>query len=151
MCPARTGPGGASNVSDKRFSRMFFAAALWNFAAGGPGLISYEWQFRILFGEEAYTGDFHQALLFRSFALSVLLFGIGYYAVSKDISQNRAIVWLGAAGKILVFAFFTGAFLRGYATMVAWVVSIGDLLWAAAFFWFLYRTRGEVRVNNFVG
>ena len=138
-------------MNDKFFARMFFVAAFWNFAAGGPGLGSYEWQFKMLFGEEAYTGDFHQALLFRSFALSVLLFGFGYYAVSKDISQNRAIVWLGAAGKILVFAFFTGAFLRGYATMVAWVVSIGDLLWAAAFFWFLYRTSDKVRVNNFVG
>jgi hypothetical protein len=138
-------------MNDKLFTRMFFAASLWNFAAGGPGLVSYEWQFKLIFGEEAYTGDFHQALLFRSFALSVLLFGIGYYAVSKDIRQNRAIVWLGAAGKILVFAFFTDAFLQGHATTVAWVVSIGDLLWTVAFFWFLYRTRDEVRVNNFVG
>jgi hypothetical protein len=80
-----------------------------------------------------------------------MLFGFGYYAVSKDIRQNRAIVWLGAAGKILVFALLTNAFLRGHATMVAWVVSIGDLLWAAAFFWFLYRTKDEVQVNNFVG
>ena len=138
-------------MNDKLFSRMFFAAALWNFGAGGPGLVSYEWQFKLVFGEAAYTGDVHQALLFRGFALSILLFGIGYYAVSKDISQNRAIVWLGAAGKILVFAFFTGAFLQGNATTVAWVVSIGDLLWTAAFFWFLYRTKDEVRVNNFLG
>jgi hypothetical protein len=90
-------------------------------------------------------------LLFRSFALSVLIFGIGYYAVSRDITQNRVIVWLGAAGKVLVFAFFTDALLRGHATMTGWVVSIGDLLWAAGFFWFLYRTKDEVRVNNFVG
>lgn len=138
-------------MNDKRFPRMFFVAALWNFAAGGPALLFYEWEFRVLFGEAAYTGDFHQALLFRSFALSVLLFGFGYYAVSTDIRQNRAIVWLGAAGKILFFAFLTAALVRGHATLVAWLVSIGDLLWAAAFVWFLHRTRDGVRVNNFVG
>ena len=138
-------------MNDKRFSRMFFWAAVWNFVAGAPALLFYERQFKLVFGEAAYTGDFHQALLFRSFALSVLVFGIGYWAVSRDITQNRVIVWLGAAGKILVFAFFTDALLRGHATMAGWVVSIGDLLWAVGFFWFLYRTRDEVRVNNFVG
>jgi hypothetical protein len=138
-------------MNEKRFTGMFFAAALWNFAAGAPGLVFYEQQFKLIFGEGAYTGDFHQALLFRSFALSVLIFGIGYYAVSRDVTQNRVIVWLGAAGKILVFAFFTDALLRGHATMIGWIVSVGDLLWAAGFFWFLYRTRGGVRVDNFVG
>ncbi len=138
-------------MNDTIFSRTFFIAALWNLAAAVPGIISPGWLFKFVFGEEAYTGDFHQALLFRSFALSVLLFGIGYYAVSKDTGQNRAIVWLGAAGKILVFAFFTGAFLQGHATTLAWVVSIGDFLWALVFLWFLYRTREDVRVNNFVG
>ena len=138
-------------MNDKRFATMFFAAALWNLAAGAPALVFYEQQFKFVFGEGAYTGDFHQALLFRSFALSVLIFGVGYYTVSRDISQNRVIVWLGAVGKILVFAIFTDAFLRGHATMTGWVVSIGDLLWAVGFFWFLYKTRADVRVNNFVG
>ena len=45
---------------------MFLLAALWNFAAALGGLISYETQFKLTFGEEAYTGDFHQALLYRS-------------------------------------------------------------------------------------
>lgn len=138
-------------MRDKSLSTMFFVAALWNFAAALPGLVAYEWQFKLLFGEEAYTGDFHQALLFRSFALSVLLFGIGYYLVSRDVTQNRAIVWLGAVGKILVFALLTMAFFTDQATMLAWIVSIGDLLWALAFLWFLYRSKGEVRVSNFVG
>ncbi|MFZ1862998.1 MAG: hypothetical protein WAU39_02145 [Polyangiales bacterium] len=138
-------------MRDKPLSTMFFVAALWNFAAALPGLISYEWQFKLLFGDEAYTGDFHQALLFRSFALSVLLFGIGYYLVSRDISQNRGIVWLGAVGKILVFVFFTVAFLGEQVTTLAWTVSIGDLLWALAFLWFLHRTKDQVRVSNLVG
>lgn len=138
-------------MSGKRFSMMFLAAALWNFAAGFPGLVAYEWQFKLLFGQEAYTGSFHQALLFRSFAISVLLFGIGYYLVSRDISRNRAIVWLGALGKIVVFALLTNAFLREQATMLAWLVSIGDFLWALGFFWFLYQSKDELRFRKLVG
>ncbi len=51
----------------------------------------------------------------------------------------------------LIFAFFTDALLRGHATATGWVVPIGDLLWAAGFFWFLHRNRDGVRVNNLVG
>ncbi|UCF47967.1 MAG: hypothetical protein JSU89_12475 [Myxococcales bacterium] len=138
-------------MSDRLFSRMFFLAALWNFVAALGGLFRYEAQFRLLFGEEGYTGDFHQALLYRSFAIAVLLFGIGYYLVSRDTSQNRGIVWLGAAGKVMVFVFFTEAILKDKATMIGWGVSFGDLLWALLFFWFLYRTKDRVRVSNLIG
>ena len=138
-------------MRDKFFGRMYFLAALWNFVAGSGGLFFYETQFLLLFGEEAHTGDFHQALLFRAFAIAVLLFGAGCYLVSRDTTQNRGIVWLGAAGKVAVFAFFTDAFLKDQATTIGWCVSIGDLLWAVLFFWFLYQTRGEVRVSNLIG
>ncbi|MHC4410455.1 MAG: hypothetical protein ACYS0F_15810, partial [Planctomycetota bacterium] len=112
---------------------------------------SYETQFKLTFGENAFTGDFHQALLYRGFLLSILLFGVGYYLVSRDTSRNRGIVWLGAAGKILVFAFFTHAFLQGHATAAAWAVSIGDFLWTWLFFLFLYQTKDRVRVSNLIG
>jgi hypothetical protein len=138
-------------MSDKSFSRMFLLAALWNFAASVGGLLSYETQFKLTFGEEAFTGDFHQALLYRGFLLSVLLFGVGYYLVSRDTSQNRGIVWLGAVGKVLVFLFFTDAFLEGHATAAAWGVSIGDFLWTLLFVWFLYQTKDDVRISNLVG
>lgn len=138
-------------MSEEFFRKMFLLAALWNFAAALGGLLSYEMQFKLTFGEEAYTGDFHQALLYRSFCLSVLLFGVGYYLVSRDTSQNRGIVWLGAAGKILVFVFFTEAFINDNSTAIAWWVSFGDVLWTVLFFWFLYQTKDKVRVSNFVG
>ncbi len=135
-----------------RFSRaMFFLAALWNLGAALQGLFFPEAQFLLLFGERMDTGDFHQVLLYRSFAIAVLLFGIGYYLVSRDTSQNRGIVWLGAAGKVVVFAFFTEAFLKDKATPLAWGLSLGDFVWALLFLGFLYGTRAEVRVSNFVG
>ena len=90
-------------------------------------------------------------MLYRGFLLSILLFGVGYYLVSRDTSQNRGIVWLGAAGKVLVFAFFTHAFFQGHSTAVAWGGSLGDFLWTWLFFWFLYQTKDDVRVRNLVG
>lgn len=138
-------------MSDRFFSRMFFLAALWNFIAALGGLFFYEAQFLLLFGEEADTGDFHQALFYRSFAIAVLLFGVGYYLVSKDTTQNRGIVWLGAAGKVAAFALFTQAVLKDKGTMIGWGVFTGDLLWALLFLWFLHQTKGKVRVSNFIG
>jgi hypothetical protein len=137
---------------DGRFYRtMFLLAAIWNFIVAAGGLFSYEAQFRLLFGQDAYTGDFHQALLYRAFAIAVLLFGVGYYLVSREPSENRGIVWLGAAGKIVVFALITDAFVQGQATLPGWCVSIGDLTWALLFFWFLYQTKDRVRVSNLLG
>ena len=138
-------------MGNRFFRTMFFLAALWNLGAALQGLFFPEAQFLLLFGERLDTGEFHQALLYRSFAIAVLLFGIGYYLVSKDTSQNRGIVWLGALGKVIVFAFFTEAFLKEKATPLAWGVSFGDLLWALLFFWFLQQTKAEVRVSNLIG
>lgn len=39
------------------------------------------------------------------------------------------------------------AFFEGHATAAAWGVSIRNLLWTLLFFWFLYRTKGEVRAQ----
>ncbi len=138
-------------MGDRVFSRTFFLAALWNLGAALQGLVFPETQFSLLFGEPMDSGDFHQALLYRCFAIAVLLFGVGYYLVSKDTSQNRGIVWLGAAGKVVVFVFFTEAFLKEKATLLAWSLSLGDFLWALLFLGFLYETRAEVRVSNFIG
>jgi hypothetical protein len=32
--------------------------------------------------------------------LAVTLFGVGYYTASRELTRNRVIVWLGAAGKL---------------------------------------------------
>jgi hypothetical protein len=139
------------SMSDRFFSRMFFLAALWNFVAAFGGLLFYQAQFLLLFGQEADTGDFHQALLYRAFAIVVLLFGVGYYLVSRDTTRNRGIVWLGTAGKVAAFALLTEALLKDRATMIGWGIFFGDFVWALLFLWFLHQTKGKVRVSNFIG
>ena len=43
---------------------------------------------------------------------AVLFFGIGYYVVSKELTLNRAIVWLGMTGKIILFLYLSIVLLR---------------------------------------
>jgi hypothetical protein len=43
-------------MNNKFFTRMFFVAALWNFAAGAPGLVAYPSQFKLVFGEGRTPG-----------------------------------------------------------------------------------------------
>jgi hypothetical protein len=83
--------------------------------------------------------------------LAVLLFGIGYYIVSKELTLNRAIVWLGMIAKIILFFIFAYYFIAGKATFVAFIVFFGDFIWAILFAMFLYQTRKEVKFSNLIG
>lgn len=138
-------------MDDGLFGKMFFLAALWNFGAAALGLFFTKFQFELLFGEDAYTGDYHQIYVYRMFWVAVALFGIGYLIVAWVTTENRAIVWLGILGKLLMFAFILHAFLRDEATGVLLAIGVGEFLWTLLFFWFLHETRDRVRVGNLIG
>ena len=104
-------------MTDRFYSRMFLLAALWNVFAAVAGLAFYQFQLRLFFGSEAYTDCFYQTLFYRIALTAVLIFGIGYYMVSRQITANRGIVWLG------------------------------DLVWAILFLTFLFQTRDRNRVQ----
>ena len=138
-------------VGEAFYRKMFFWGALWNISAALMGLFFYNFQIRLFFGPEAYIDNFYQALGFRMSMLAVLLFGIGYYIVSKELTLNRAIVWLGMTGKIILFFLFTYCFIIGKATVVAFAVLFGDFIWSVLFAMFLYQTRHRVKLSNLTG
>lgn len=138
-------------MSDRFATNLFRLAALWNFGAGLFGLFASKLGFELLFGEDAYVGDYHQLWLFRAFWAVVLMFGIGYLLVSMNTRENRGIVWLGILGKITLLAFVTHAVASDEATIVWMLIAVGDFLWSLLFAWFLYETRGRVRVSNLLG
>ena len=75
------------------------------------------------------------------------IFGIGYYWVSLDITQNHDIVKLGVIGKIFVFLAVAWA---GFCGQVAWpLVGAGlvDFLFAVLFIVFLKSAR-ENRISG---
>ena len=142
----------SSTIAAHRVGRpLFLLAGLWNFVAASSALFFTRFAMGLFFGASAYTGDYHQAMLFRAFGIAVLLFGIGYTLVSRDPSRNRAVVWLGVAGKLAVFGVFTHALVTDHATLMGWGVALGDLLWGFGFLWFLWATRHDVRVGQLVG
>jgi hypothetical protein len=123
------------------YSKLFFLAAIFNCTAGIAGIVFYEFQFSLFFGDQAVMKDFHTGLIFRLFMFAVLLFGLGYYFVSRDPEQNRGIVWLGALGKVGVFAAFTYAFLLNMASAIGLSIASMDLFWAVLFFYFLFTQK----------
>lgn len=140
-----------NKMSDTFFRKLFFWGALWNISAALTGLCFYNFQFSLFFGPESLIDNFYQVLAFKMSMLAILLFGIGYYIVSKELTLNRAIVWLGMIGKIVLFFIFTYYFIEGKATFVAFMVFFGDFIWAILFAIFLYQTREEVKFNNLIG
>lgn len=138
-------------LSDGFYRRLFLLSALWNVIPGLAGLLFYQSQFELLFGIKPITGDFHQALLFRSFMITVILFGIGYYIVSRELTLNRGIVWLGGLGKVICFVIFTVCFFIGKATLIAFMIFLGDFIWAILFALFLYQTRDKIRSSQICG
>lgn len=139
------------NLSDNFYSKMFFLGALWNIAIGLAGVLFYELTITLFFGPDAVVYNLISAMFYRLFMIAVIVFGIGYFIVSRDLSQNRAILWLGLACKMILFIVFTSLFFSGKATLLAFITLSGDFIWSLMFFYFLWQTRGRVKKNIFIG
>jgi hypothetical protein len=81
------------------------------------------------------------ALFYRLFLTAVIMFGIGYYIVSRNLTLNRAVVWLGLVSKLILFAVFTVLFFIDKATLLAFLALCGDAAWSLLFILFLWQTK----------
>ena len=61
---------------------------------------------------------------------AVLLFGIGYWMAASTPEQNRAIIQLGLAGKVLVVGLAVGYYIAGAANLPFLGVISGDLVFS---------------------
>lgn len=84
------------------WSKFFYFSAIFNFAAAGALIFTPELFFTILGMQEIYLPEILPWV--HQFAVLVLVFGIGYWCVGVNPSQNRIVVWMGCIGKTLVFA-----------------------------------------------
>jgi hypothetical protein len=139
------------NLSDNFYSKMFFLGALWNIAIGLAGVLFYEFTITLFFGPDAVAYNLISAMFYRLFMVAVIVFGVGYFMVSRDLSQNRAILWLGLACKMILFVVFTSLFFSGKATLLAFITLTGDFIWSLMFFYFIWQTRERVQKNIFIG
>lgn len=122
--------------NESYYRNLFKIAALWNFGAGLLFMLGRPFLFD-LFG----MAPLHYTTFYNAFCIAVLLFGAGYYWVSLDLTQNRAIVVLGAIGKVCVLALFVIGWRMG--ELPATLIPIGavDTAFAGLFVGFLRRSR----------
>jgi len=114
---------------------VFVVAALFNFAVGLPMLLAPE---AMLTGLGQPVPE--DLLMTRLASLLIVVLGIGYGMVARDPVANRPILWLGVLGKapIPLLVWLSG----GAAALAssAFLLSLGDLAFAALFLIFLVRT-----------
>ncbi len=140
-------------INETFWKRLFFVASLYTLSAAPMLLINYRYFPSMVFTTEGMP--FTHNPVFDTFwytvVIAVTLFGIGYYTVSRDLTRNRVMVWLGVAGKLGLGALVFRLYAAGFLTPALPVGLAGDVVWAALFLEFLRRTRGAVVVSNLVG
>jgi hypothetical protein len=132
-------------ISADLWEKMFVVGALWNIGIGLCGLFFYDFSIKMLFGVQAVTGNLLTLIFFRFFMIAVIIFGVGYYIVSRDLNANRAVVWLGLAAKLIIFFTFVYYYILGQATWFSVFGCSGDFTFSILFIIFLYQTKEGVQ------
>jgi len=131
-------------ISNDLWRKMFFLDSLWNISIGLIGICFYDLSIKMLFGAHAVTDNLLILIFFRLFMIAVILFGVGYYIVSRDLSANRAIVWLGLTAKLIIFFTFVYYYAMGQATWFSVFGCSGDFAFSILFIIFLYQTKDGI-------
>jgi hypothetical protein len=129
-------------MSDRFFRLIFVFGAVFNLLVGFTGIFFYEFSVELFFGSWALTDSLVAAVFFRLFMGAVIVFGVGYYLVSRDLSTNRGIVWLGASSKLLISSVLGGLAISGLASWTVILTIVPDSIFMVLFFVFLQGTRG---------
>jgi hypothetical protein len=124
----------------KRWSLMFLAAAAFNFLMGGPIFLAPSWSYRL-----AYFGETPESTLrfWGDFGFAVLLIGVGYWMVSRDVTKNRGIVWLGIFAKMFDVVALSWRWADGIARPIVLVPAAIDGAFAVLFILFLRTGIGK--------
>jgi hypothetical protein len=121
---------------------LFVFAAMWNALSACAVLFLLTSQ---KFRQDTGFPGSADTISLQLLASSLLVFGLGYYWVSRDLSRNRDLVKLGVTGKpLVILVFFAHALLHEIPWLVT-VPSVVDALFGALFLEFLLRTRGETQ------
>ncbi len=119
---------------------LFGVAAAWNLSAAAMLLFAPD----LLLGR-LNIGDPAARLLARSFVSSVATWGIAYALVAVDQKRFRDFAWLGVISKLIFFVVYAAAFGGGRISLAAFAPALVDLVFAALFAEFLWRTSKQRR------
>ena len=119
---------------------LFLIAGIWNLGVAIPCWIGSVFMPDVFFNifnmpSPASLLPFHAMFLF------IIVFGIGYITVSRDITKNHGIILIGLLGKILFFIVCVIALSLNIANKMLLVTGIIDLIFAILFIEFLLKTK----------
>ena len=119
-----------------RWATVFFLAALFNYAIGLPIMLARRWSYDLSYLPEV-SRDPMALRLWADFGFAVVLIGLGYQIVARDVSKNRGIVLLGIIAKLFDVFNLTYLYLRGLAKPLVLVPAFIDAVFVALFvaFW----------------
>lgn len=114
---------------------LFTVAAAWNLGAAAMLILNPDFLLARL-----GVNDAAARLLARSFASSVMTWGIGYAMIAFDRKRFRDFAWLGVISKTIFFTIYAVAFSGGRLSFAAFIPALVDLIFASLFAEFLWRT-----------
>lgn len=117
---------------------LFTIAAAWNLGAAAMLICNPDFLLARL-----NITDPAARLLARSFASSVTTWGVAYALVAVDPPRFRDFAWLGVISKSIFFIVYAVAFFSRQISLQAFTPALLDLLMAALFAEFLWRTRAN--------
>lgn len=115
---------------------LFSAAALFNLASAALLLF-----FPQLLLARLGIADPAAAVLARSLASSAMTWGIGYALVAVNAQRYRPFALLGAISKTIFALVYAVAWLRGLISFTAFIPALIELIFAALFIEFFWRSR----------
>jgi hypothetical protein len=118
------------------WATVFLLAALFNYAIGLPIMLARRWSYELSYLPEV-SRDPMALRLWADFGFAVVLIGLGYQIVSRDVSKNRGIVLLGIIAKLFDVFNLTYLYLRGVARPLVLAPAFIDGVFVALFiaFW----------------
>ena len=125
-------------MTERAIRIMFTTAAWFNWVAGGAVAVNAGW----LFGLFRITPLPTEPLFLQLFAWLVIVFGIGYFWVSRDPVANVPIIKLGMIGKLSVVLVSLACVLTGSVSWQMMLLVSVDLLYAILFWRALQTLQG---------
>lgn len=135
-----------NRISNHTYSRIFLFGALFNLSFAIPGLLLPRFVATLAYGPDMVASvfsNYHSYSFYNIVWGAILIFGIGYYFVFRDVSKNRGIVWMAIIGKSVFFIFFTYSYFTDRASLLALLGGTCDLIFTLIFLLFLWQTKDD--------
>ena len=116
-------------MANNSIRAMFLSAAIFNWLVGLALAVKAQLLFDLFRVSPAPT----EPLFLQLFAWLVIVFGIGYFWVSRDPAPNTPIIKLGILGKISVVLVCLGCVLTGVVSWQMMILACADLVYAVLF------------------